>query len=339
MKRITCKVLIILLICIACGILLPAVTFAASFNVKFDDGYSAKPGEIIEIPLVLSSIGTDTAQNGLTDFTGIIYYDENALELVRESEDQIVKMQEDLFRIYFDQDSNKLLFSLNSSYYSVNSDAEALANREVLGTMKFKVKDNTKNGKYQIGIKDLVGQNDETTINVVAEPTEIEVYGADIVQNEETEITPDEDETSEIGKELKAAIATIKQSDDGDELIIVPDEVNGEKIGYVLINGIKVERTGDKFVFKCSAEKTYKISFYSEDGEFLSTELFTTKAKIENNTEEKSEENNNEDVGKKDSTNPKSPQTGDMVFVIVGILISVVLTLVFVEVKNRRKSA
>lgn len=355
----------ILLLIVFCGILLPMNSMAdenenANINslvVKFnEDSYSAKIGETFEAPLIITNIGVNDAEGGLTSVTCKIQYDDSIFELVTDSSYQ-----------------SNLSFDKNSKIVTVNN-VNSMMERKELTTFSFKVKDGAQTGDYYLTVTEVVGQNGDSEVYGTDFSTAVHVDGiGDNDEKEEYENAVEGTETVNVEVDEKEAILDIKQNEEGTLLTIVPDESNGEGIGRIVINGSIVARRDGKYTFETNPGETYTIYAYSKNGNFLLSKVITMNYKNEqtepagesdntnddkkenedanvtenteneankadNNTVDNEVEPNETDANKSSYANgTRSPQTGDFMYVAIGIIAAIVCiwTLVYMVRVNK----
>lgn len=356
MKRIIRKI-IILSIFIIFAISLKS--FAQSgFRFYIKEGVKVDPGETVEIPIIIDSINIEGIEKKIISFNGTLEYDKDVFELVPYqdgNEQYIIKLNPELndygIQVLYHQDTGIISTTLDSErtgeftnrmQNTGNTNIEFLNNYLEIGTVKIKAKEAASAGDYSVTITNIEGNNTEFNIYSSENYTKVHIneIKSDDTNKQDTNENSDKSNKGIIdnSKTVKKAILKIEVSKDGKKITITPDEEKGAKILTILYKGKELIKEDGKFIFESEPNDVYEFFVYAEDGTCLGNEFVTT---IVNEEEGTNDETEKEDTTKNEEKEDgkKSPQTGDMVFVIVGILISVVLTLVFVEVKNRRKSA
>ncbi len=264
---------IVLLIIIMLLGLLATNSFAAStLKVGFQQGYSARAGETIEIPIILSDVNMDGIQKGIIDFTCNVNIDD-AFELVKEGDSYVKVNQEfsNYIELRFNKNSKKLIFNVLSQFFTEKG--SSLKSYVKVGTMKIKVKEDTVPGEYYISIQNVIGENGEQAIYGTGVSTKVRVVAPK--ETNETQVTTiqstnGETKTFATGNE-KGAKLDIQKSEDGSIVTITPDEVNGAIIGRLLVNGKEVVKSNGKYIVRTEFGDTLDIVVYGIDGTYLSS--------------------------------------------------------------------
>ncbi len=359
-KRIT-----VLLVAILFFIIVLAVNCYAdsSCKIRFEDKRVATVGETIEIPVSISTINMEGIEKNVAYVNCKIECDENAFEFVAFDDGTYMKANEGLdeygMTILYDNETKTISTAVNGDYLSRTNKESSTAYKN-LGTFRVKVKSDVVPGNYELRITNIVVSNGDEFIDVADQITTVKVNGEEENVEQETYTTDSEIEVNEQEPEAqKEANLKIEVLDKGTKVKITPDEVNGAEIGYIMLNGKKLEKEGNSYVFSSEANNVYIIYVYGKSGYCLKNFYISTDVDEEgnptkdeennpsddkNSQENQSENNdkknneaeevNNDSKGKNDeekdnsTTNDvkqqekttKSPQTGDFIITAVGVL-------------------
>ncbi len=342
-----------------------------SFKIKFEEGHSLNAGEEIEIPIILSEININLKQKGVIAFKSNIEFDENIFELVKQEDRYIIENEaiEDYINIRYNENNKTITFNISTNFFV--KVADSLTQQVEIGKIKLRVKDDVETGDYSITFNNIIAENDEIKMAGTRYETMIHVVG-DEEKEEEKEISKVTStgggSRMQINKNGKELILKIKQNEDGTIVTIIPDEINGEKIGKIIVDDKELERQNNEYILKTEYGKTYTLYAYDEDGNFLGNENIYAfgekKIKIDNANDQKTEENktnNNEkyepgnDSGKKSnekniSTENKTTEnqtkeniisgikTGDLFYIAIMIILLALFVLFIVHtIKNIKK--
>lgn len=273
----------------------------SSFRLKFKDDNKIKAGETIEIPIIVDNINIEGVEKKIFTFSG---------------------------KVEFDEETKQILTSLDKEYLDkVNAgtveenNMKFLNNLLVLGTMKFKAKEDAKVGSYQVYISDVKANNSEFTIKPTMELTQINIYEDEEKEDEKPEVGKDQSkyETNNNKNGSKKAILTIEVSEDGKNITLAPDEVNGAVVKKIKYKNTELAKENGVFVFESEPNNVYEFLIYGLNEGYLGNEFVSTKLAKEDNN--KRDENN----GKKNEE--KSPQTGDTFYFVSATLIIAVIGL------------
>lgn len=335
MKRYIKKILLkIILILIFIFMFSNIKTYATnSFRVMFQDGMSVKSGETIKIPLTLDKVSFDGVQKGVIGFSCNINYDEDVFEYIEFSENNLkyenivgekVELV-DMWECKYDEDNKSIVFYLGEEYLTYCLDS--LNDYSIIGYFTFKVKDNTKSGEYILSVDNIKGGNEDISVSGTGAQSKVIVDGMDEnIQNKEDIInTKYEKQDNTITQNEKPIKIQIKQSKSGKKVLIIPDEENGIQIGKVIVDNEKLTKIDGVYSFASKVGVPYEIKFFDIYGELLCTRTIITNSTsndevttIDTEIKEKNKIDYAEEQGNNNEN--KSPQTGDFVYIAVGIL-------------------
>ena len=346
------KIIKISILVIILGLCISIKSFAASpFRLIFKDGLEVNMGETIEVPLVLDSIRIDDVAQDLNILKCRIEYDENVFELV-EFKSDLKEVNQNTGRVTelveYNDNTRAIVYPSGTKRKSITEITE-------LGKVTLLAKDNIATGDYSIGVTDVQAGNDDGLIEVDGTETLIHVNGIDAEKQQEEEYQlelPEIEAPTAYEAEFKEVKLRIQMKKDGTEIVITPDEVNGGKVGRIVVNDEEIERTGDKYIVKTKPNTFYNILAFDMNGNNVFSDSYVTSVATESsedqndtNSEDTNKEDNKEDnkkdekeddkkqeenktdEDKKDDNNKasndvkKSPQTGDGVYASIILLI------------------
>ena len=358
MKKYITRIILFIIICAFA--ILPINSFATStLKVSFEQGYSAKPGEVIDIPIILSDVNMDGKQKGLIDFACNINVDD-VFEIIKNN-DKYVSVNEDnkkYIQTSFDSNNKKLIFNVSGDFFT--DKGNSLKSYIEIGTMKIKVKEGTKAGEYNVKIQNIVGENGEASVKGADTSTKIRVKAEKTTEDDDDNSQTPGKVTSKLMYfwEQGEAKLYVIQNETGTQVTIVPNEENGAKIGKIIVNGKEIQRVDGKYVIDTEFGDTLDITVYGEDGKFLMSKTYIViNDEVYENNFGSVEEGANSSTGKTHSTNrnssssgqeagnkgnkgtdsPKaSPQTGDVIFVSVAMLTLASAVLIATQIIKKR---
>ena len=308
----------------------------SSFRLKFQDGTKLKAGETIEIPIIVDNINIEGVEKKIFTFSGKVEFDEETFELVPyeiDGEEKFFKPSEELadygLLVRYDEETKQIVTSLEKEYIDkVNAgtveenNMKFLNNLLVIGTMKFKAKEDAKVGSYQVYISNVEANNSEFTIKPTMEFTQINIYEEAKEEQEKPEAGKDQSkyETNNNKNGSKKAILTIEVSEDGKSITLAPDEVNGAIVKTIKYKNTELAKENGVFVFESEPNNVYEFLVYGLNEGYLGNEFVSTKIKAK-------EDNSKKEENKGDKKEEKSPQTGDIVYLAGAMLIIAVIGL------------
>jgi len=355
MKKILIKIIFLVLFC---GIFAIVNSYASdSFKVSFGDSIEIDAGESVEVPLTIENISLEGQEKILLGFECEIEYDEDIFEIEYVSANGL--------NDYYSDETHQYVCNV------VNTNA-SLTNITDVAIFKLTAKENIESGVYYITFSNLEAGNDEKTVVEGTYVTTVYVNG---IESEETE--EEEESISNVGniEELasvyKELIAEITVNDEGTEVTIVPDEINGAEVSSVVVDGNNLTKNDGKYVFATEPNEVYMIYFYGSNGAFLGSKYVLTvvdedytgditnptKEDTEDGQEENNEENKEDNTKdenksdneqeskndtKEDSTKQnveKSAQTGDNIIIAIATLIMATAILIaLLGIKLRKEN-
>ena len=130
---------------------------------------------------------------------------------------------------------------------------------------------------------------------------------------------------------------TIEVSEDKKLITLAPDEVNGAVVKTIKNKDTELAKENGVFVFESEPNKIYEFMIYGLDGKLLGNEYVSTAIETKEAEEKETTPEDKKDSGKKKEE--KSPQTGDEMYIVSGIMILnlVSLTSLYILNKNIKK--
>lgn len=311
-----------------------------NFEIKFKEPDPCNMGDTIEIPLYIDKVNIPGELRGVLSFECDVTYDDTVMELLpyeKEENGQIkqvyIDANQDLLdystQIFFNKETNKLVFSLSTSYFQ--NVANSLTELTEIGKMKFRIKDGVSTGEYELITSGVTAG----IINGDGYTTVISVKGIDDeAVHMEPEIDPSTESDAAIVRLRSNGIevaVSISVSANGKKITIVPDEVNGSEIAYIVINDTRIDKKDGMFVFDCEPNSEYTINFYGIDGTFIANKFVTTYVDEESNG--KSEELPKEE--KTEENKKFTLKTGDYVIIAVGTVIAAGIIIALTVLKKK----
>lgn len=319
-----------------------------NFRVHFEEGLSVNDGESIEVPIILDNIDVNGVQKGIVALNFKFEYDNTVFELEKFDNDSYFMLDEELDTklsgARFNEEVFKVVLQFDTQEY--------ITERTVLGKIKIKAKEGVLSGNYELSITELEGGNEDSNIEVGSYITKLYVNGDNLIEEEVNQEYNDKLVGTTVKlesieqKELKVSI---EQNEDGSEIRIIPDNVNGAEVGKVLIQNDEVENKDGVFVAKIEQGKIYEVYFYGVDGNYLGMEIVKTSDNTVKEDEDNLPENDKDNVLEddkdnipeedKDNTSEEKPnnqdkedtnsvQTGDNIYIIINILMLMVMGLI-----------
>lgn len=319
MKKVLLKLFCLVILI---GLIYPIYSRAeTTFNVLFKEGLECDVNNTVEVPIYIHAI--DIEGSGVIAFECTISYDTDAFEMVSMGDDYFEPnstLEDNGARYTYNNDSKVLCLSLSQAYFDYV--ASSMSEYTEIGKIKLKAKDGTLTDDYYVGLEGITIGNDSIGSNY----TKIHVNGADNT-NEEVDNTIERESSVVIKRfgEEREPILDINVNQEGTVIVLIPDEVNGVPVGYLMVDGKKIEKQDGKFVILSEPNKEYEIYVYGENGQYLTKKLVTTYIDdiAKSNEEQKTEK--------------KSLKTGDYITIAFTVIALSSVAIVYINKKKKAK--
>lgn len=306
-----------------------------SFILSFKPDAVCNMGETVEVPILLHDI--DIEGSGLIALSCKIEYADE-LELVEIDDGEYFRLNEELesyaSRVEFNPDTKILSFSLSSNYFlNVSS---SFSDYVEFGTMKFKADDNIYSGYYEVSITNIEIGN----ITIDNTYSSILVNGLERRDHEDVNNSVNKESSLETIRQSseKEVILDIDVSSDGKKITITADEDNGVPVGYIVVDGQRIDLKDGKFVIETEPNSEYEVYVYDTNGNYLTKKYITTYIEQNNNNNNKENKEEKESSSKEEK---KVLKTGDYVLIaagVLGICLVIIVIVVIIKKKNDKEN-
>lgn len=319
MKKVLLKLFCLVILI---GLIYPIYSHAeTTFNVLFKEGLECNINDTVEVPMYIHAI--DIEGSGILAFECTIDYDTDAFEMVSIGDNYFEPnstLKNNGVSYRYNNDSKILSLSLSQAYFDYV--ASSMSEYTEIGKIKLKAKDETLTGDYYVGLEGITIGNDSIDSNY----TKIHVNGIDST-NEEVDNTIERESSVLIKRfgEEREPILDININQEGTVIVLIPDEVNGIPVGYLMVDGKKIEKQDGKFVILSEPNKEYEIYVYGENGQYLTKKLVTTYI---------------DDIAKSNEqqkTEKKSLKTGDYITIAFTVIALSTVAIVYINKKKKAK--